>query len=149
MVNELINIMERGLLIDYEEFTQLKEAEQENFFTCDDFIDCDCIKIKGKLVVNFIGVNDNIYYIIMPEYEDHEDYIKHILSRFYADNFKESFKEIDTWLITASDKTQYKKIIENNIVVYYRGGCGYSYGVHKFQRRTLYESAEFLNLGEV
>lgn len=129
---ELKNVYEHGLILDFEEWKELKETEQEKYFTNDDFVDCDHIKHNGELAINFIVIDGNVFYIIMPEFEDGEDYFKKLIKEFLSDDFKDFFVELDTWNITKKEQEDYKNTIAKNDVLFWRGGVGYHYGVHKY-----------------
>ena len=135
---ELVNIMEQGLLIDYDEYEKLTEQKQENFFIYDDFVDCDYLKFKNKEIVKFISYNNKIFYIIVDyDFEIYENTIKEILLKFYSDDFKNDFFEVDTYNITDDEKQIYENTLNKNIVLFYRGGVGYYYGVHKLTNENL------------
>jgi len=135
---EIINIMEQGLLLDFAEWEKLSDTEQEKHFTSDDFVDCDYLKFKNKTIVEFFKIENTIYYIIVDyDFEIFEDTIKEILLKFFADTFKKDFFEIDTNTITKKEQEDYQNILNTNITLYYRGGVGYYYGVHKLINKNL------------
>jgi len=135
---EIINIMEQELLLDFAEWEKLSDTEQEKYFTFDDFVDCDYLKFKNKIIVEFKKIENTIYYMMVNyDFEIFEDTIKEILLKFFADTFKKDFSEIDTNIITNLEEAEYQNILNTNITLYYRGGVGYYYGVHKLTNKSL------------
>jgi len=134
---KIINIIENGLLISYDDYESLSEKNKENFID-DDFCDCDYLKFKGETIVDFIKKDDNIFYIIKnSNFEIYENEIKEILKLFFMDEFKKHFLELHTYNISKKKRQEYKKEIHNNITLFYRGGVGYYYGVYKLINKDL------------
>ena len=130
--------MEQGLLIDYLEYGELSDAEQDKYFTIDDFIDCDYLKIKNQTVAEIIQKDNKIYYMLVYSYYDmYEDEIKEVLLKFYSEDFKKDFREIPTYNISQEEKIRYENIVNSSITLFYRGGVGYYYGVHKLLNTEL------------
>ena len=135
---ECINVMEQGLLIDYSVYEELSETAQDKYFITDDFIDCDYLKIKNQTVAEIIQNNNNIYYMLVnPDYDMYEDEIQEILLKFYSEDFKKDFREIPTYTITQEEKKEYENTLNSNITLFYRGGAGYYYSVHKLINKEL------------
>ena len=141
---ETINIMENGLLINYAEWERLTDSEQEKYFTSDDFSDCDYLKFKNNTIVEFFKIENTIYYIIVDNnFEIYEDSIQEILLKFFANDFKKHFFELDTAHLTDSEKIEYENILNSNITLFYRGGAGYYYGVHKLINKKLIAEIDY------
>jgi hypothetical protein len=135
---EIINISEKGLLLEYNEWEKLSEQDQEKYFTDDDFCDSDYLKFKNETIAKFFNVDNKIYYIIVDyDFEILEDSIKEILLKFFLDDFKKYFEELDTYFVSENERQNYEKILNNNITLFYRGGSGYYYGVHKLINKKL------------
>jgi hypothetical protein len=144
LIMETINIMENGLLLDYSEWENLNTENQNKYFTSDDFSDCDYLKFKNNTIVEFFKIENTIYYIIVnSEFEIYEDSIKQILLNFFEDDFKKHFFELDTAYLTDSEKVEYEKILNSNITLFYRGGAGYYYGVHKLINKKLIAEIDY------
>ncbi len=87
--------------------------------------DPDILRIKNREVsFTEVDINKNTTFVIYSdsEYQATESEIKTMLQRFYADNFKEYFTELDcSWSV-------FRRLVNG---VAYRSGKGYHYAIWK------------------
>lgn len=103
---------------------------QENGF-CDVYdlfqSDSDILRIKNSEVsFTEVDINENTTFVIYndSEYQATESEIKTMLQRFYADNFKDNFTELEcSWSV-------FRRLVNG---VAYRGGKGYHYAIWEHQ----------------
>jgi len=86
------------------------------------FSDCDYLKFKNNTIVEFFKIENTIYYIIVDNnFEIYEDSIQEILLKFFANDFKNYFFELDTAHLTDSEKIEYENILNSNITTFFIG----------------------------
>ena len=141
------NVFESGTLLDYDEYENLSEEQKNDYVTSDDFVDCDYIKVNNKTAIQFFRIDDKIFYQIYPEFEVYEDALRWIIDKFFRDDYKTAFYEVDTAenVYNATDYYIYQENLKKGIVLFYRGGAGYTYGVHILEPLNYMDSLHILN----
>lgn len=89
--------------------------------------DPDILRIAGSEVsFTEVDINENTAFIIYSdsEYQAAESEIKSMLQRFYAGNFRDYFRQLD------SSWTVFRNLVNG---IAYRGGQGYHYTIWEYK----------------
>ena len=114
-----------------EESNELKDIH----YTGDFWVDCDYVYSKGFLIGRMVMVGEEI--IIDYVADELPDDLEQQLINFYDNEIDDSFIYLNNGMFCSKKRNieLWKEMKDSYIGISYRGGSGYSYGFHKYNKK--------------
>jgi len=111
------------------------EELKDNYYTGDFWIDCDYVYSQGDFIGRMVQVDDEIIIDYSMEVDAPEG-LEEQLINFYDNEIDDDFEYLDNGMFCSKEENQklWNEMINSDIGISYRGGSGYSYGFHKYNK---------------
>ena len=110
------------------------EELKDNYYNGDFWVDCDYVYSKGSLIGRMVAVEEEI--IIDYLTDELPDDLEQQLANFYDNEIDDNFVYLDNGMMLSKEANTelWKEMTGSDIGIAYRGGSGYSYGFHKYNK---------------
>jgi len=117
--------------LSIEEIEELKD----NYYNGDFWVDSDRVYSKGKMVAWVVEIDNELIIYYLTDGISVTDLEKQLIN-FYNNSIKDNFEYLDNGMFCSEEENKklYSKMINSDIGIAFRGGSGYSFGFHCYNK---------------